>query len=290
MADVRAGVTAYEPMPTPPKGFWQVQTIVRLGNRPTQQDAYAVAESCPDGTPALTIAVADGHGIHGEDAAALAANRAVERVRMVPAVTHELLREVFRALHEDVLRLADEPGAPERGLFPGTTLTLVMLRAGHLLVAYVGDSQARLSRRGRALQTVTVPHRYCDHRSEQRRLDAAGALIDDARICIGGTSLATTRALGDGDFAPFVMSSPEIIRQPLLAEHRFLLVATDGFWDKIASARRRHRVEQILDGAESVHAASSQLEALLSRRDLADNLTVVLVDVRVANVRPYTSR
>ena len=155
-----------------------------------------------------------------------------------------------------------------------------MLRNGHLLTtAYVGDSEAWIFESNK-LRRLTIPHRYKAHRYETQRLDEGGyrlQIYNNAIILASGACLAVTRALGDAEFDPYVLHTPEVRTIKLAGTERFLLVASDGFWE-LATKRKnwRHSLEDTLRASLSAENAISMIEDSLSDREMNDNCTLVL--------------
>jgi protein phosphatase 1L len=46
-------------------------------------------------------------------------------------------------------------------------------------------------------------------------------------------SLAVSRAIGDLHLKQWIISEPEIIKLPLTSDCQFLIMASDGLWDKV---------------------------------------------------------
>lgn len=52
-------------------------------------------------------------------------------------------------------------------------------------------------------------------------------------------SLAISRAIGDMHLKDWVISDPEIKRVPLTSDCEFLIMASDGLWDKVIKLKYR---------------------------------------------------
>lgn len=137
-------------------------------------------------------------------------------------------------------------------------------------VANVGDCRVVLSRNGVATP-LTNQHRLCreDERlriensvSEMKSINLiSGSVALIAVICkvelalqggfvdcrngvwrVSG-SLAVSRAIGDLHLKEWVISEPEIHRLPLTPDCEFLIMASDGLWDKVRSVHTPSSVQ-----------------------------------------------
>jgi serine/threonine protein phosphatase PrpC len=92
-----------------------------------------------------------------------------------------------------------------------------------------------------------------------------------------GASLAVTRALGDAEFEPYVLHTPEVRTIELAGTERFLLVASDGFWEPATKRKNwRHSLEDRLRESPSAENAINMIHDSLSDRNVNDNCTLVL--------------
>ena len=249
-----------------------------LGNREEQQDAFAfqsLKERCHD---TWRFIVADGHGPDGGTIARDVVDAMNHALSVLGHdVTTEDIRELFADAHAHII---------EKKWDGGTTVTLTLLREGRLTTAWVGNSQARLARRDGGLETLAIPHEYLAHPAERVRLDHGGATVAPqghpatrGHLLIGQQSFECTRSLGDTDLrSSFILHEPEIRQATLRDDHAFLLIGSDGFWEKLK--RRRHIIEHTLGQAKNAAEANRQIKTLISNWKLDDNTTLLIVDVQ----------
>lgn len=259
-----------------------------LGRRSAQQDFADVVPSACAGNGMLVV-VTDGHSVDGALAAKMAAQRLARGVVASGRRDEAIFREAFLAAHRDLLH-ADVDG--------GTTATCVSVHADKLVVAWVGNGEARIVAADGGLTTLAIPHEYGVHRGETARLDASGAAIEfpDAawatghgmppesrprrgRVSIGNASLEMTRALGDPEFDPHVLHEPEVREHVRRHEDRWLVVATDGVWHAAKRTSKRNRIGQAIARSLTAGEAAANLAALLGTWRLDDNATFVVVDL-----------
>ncbi|MBI5655110.1 protein serine/threonine phosphatase 2C family protein [Candidatus Uhrbacteria bacterium] len=253
-----------------------------LGKRSSQQDFNGHVVFEKDGKPCLAVAVADGHGTIGGYAARHAVTTVLGRIKE-NGTSLEALEHTFAEIHDSIT---------EQNVFGGTTLTAVILEQGLITIAWAGNSQARVfSADDSSFHTLTLPHEYGAHPGETDRLMGQHAIIVDPRhpyarpkkrghIGIpGGGHIEVSRALGDPETEPFVLHEPELKTVVATPDERFLVVATDGFWQSIDKRGRRKAVERILAESQDAQEASRRVKSLLDKIMPDDNTTVVIVDL-----------
>lgn len=244
-----------------------------IGGRDEQQDAFAWHAS----GSRIVAAVSDGHGIDGAAAADHCATKVVAGLHggLADATAFDTL---FLEMHRDIA--ARHPAS-------GATLTAFALEHGILHIAYVGDSEAWLCGDSMFLR-LTVPHRYRDHRFEQRRIDGCSAIsVQNGYLVLrDGSALAMTRALGDSDFDHYVLHAPEARTVAIEPGQKFLLVGSDGMWDALVRRDKHRRAAcRALRNAHSAVEAIDRLLAELDRKTLHDNATLVVIDLRSWSAR-----
>jgi protein phosphatase 1L len=124
-----------------------------------------------------------------------------------------------------------------------------------------------------------------DHRAsredERRRIESQGGFVVDCR----GTwrvqgSLAVSRGIGDGHLKPWVLAEPDTTTLPVDADCEFLVLASDGLWDKV-DAQEAVDVARPLccTGGQQLSAACSRLVELAASRGSTDDITVLIVSL-----------
>ena len=93
--------------------------------------------------------------------------------------------------------------------------------------------------------------------------------------------LAVSRAFGDASMKPWVTCEPEVSRRRLTPDCRFLVVASDGLWNKVSC---QEAVDAVSTAASSSSAAAvgpcKELVALARSRGSRDDITVMVVDLQ----------
>jgi serine/threonine protein phosphatase PrpC len=150
----------------------------------------------------------------------------------------EALTKTFEVVDKGILDKCRELG--QRG---GATAVVTLRLGDWLYAAHAGDSRAVLCRAGEALR-LTEDHKPNVPR-ERKRVEGIGGRVEFARcwrvIVTPGygrpaSGLAVSRSFGDPDFKEpleFVTATPDVIREKLVPEDSFLIMASDGLWDVI---------------------------------------------------------
>ena len=230
---------------------------VRRGN----EDAYLVAPP--------VYAIADGMGGHrgGAEAAQLAMRTLASRAPDLASADGEALVEAVADANRAILVAADEDDAL-RGM--ATTCTAALVRGRVARIAHVGDSRAYLLHEGRLTQ-LTDDHSLVAQLVREGHLSPEEAAVHPGRSVI-------FRALG---------SQPKIqvdtVDVILDADDR-LLLCSDGLTSMVGDAE----IAAILREVADTRLAAETLVTRANAAGGADNITVVLVDVRSETRRGLT--
>ena len=163
----------------------------------------------------------------------------------------------------------------------GCTATVVVCGPGRLItVAACGDSLAVLDTLTQ-VQKLSPEHRAQTHAGERARVIAAGAHVGSAsdegtlRVWPGG--LAVSRAIGDTAAKPAVCAHPEVSQcyVPLGTGAR-LVVASDGLWDVVPSAKAACSAVRKLSATAAANALVRQAGSVPKGEQ--DDVTVCVVD------------
>ncbi|XP_059628097.1 protein phosphatase 2C 37-like [Cornus florida] len=183
----------------------------------------------------------------------------------------------------------------------GSTAVVAVVTPKKIVVSNCGDSRAVLCRNGVAIP-LSSDHKP-DRPDELVRIQNAGGRViywDGARV-LG--VLAMSRAIGDSYLKPYVIPEPEVTVTERTAEDECLILASDGLWDVVSNdtacnvARMCLRSQKppsppqspgcdlgAAAGGESSDKACSDASILLAKlalaRNSADNVSVVVVDLR----------
>jgi serine/threonine protein phosphatase PrpC len=187
----------------------------------------------------------------------------------------------------------------------GTTAVSCYQHRDRLLVANVGDSRAVLGRCDTARKGFRAVDLSSDQKpsrpDEKQRILAAGGKVDQmcfpVRNPAGGYSLirggpdrvmdsngmgglAVSRSLGDLSLRPYVSSQPEVFEKRLDNRDKFLVVGSDGVWDKLSSQEAVDIASRVKDPAHAAREITQQARQRWqseSRGMVSDDITAVVV-------------
>jgi serine/threonine protein phosphatase PrpC len=221
--------------------------------RPTNEDAFAVA-------PPLYV-VADGMGGHrgGEVAARLAVTTIALRAPELAAADGDALAASLREANRIILDAAGEDDAL-RGM--ATTCTAALVRGRVARIAHVGDSRAYLSRAG-TLTQLTADHSVVAELVREGYLSPEEAAHHPRRNVI-------LRALGH---VPDL--DVDTVEAVLDAGDR-LLLCSDGLTNELDDGE----IADVLGADADAQGTAERLVGLANAAGGADNVTVIVIDVR----------
>ncbi|GLC46197.1 hypothetical protein PLESTB_001534000 [Pleodorina starrii] len=183
-------------------------------------------------------------------------------------------------LHTDA-QLAQNRSAHE----VGTTAVVSLVTARTLWIGNCGDSRALLCREHEAV-ALSLDHK-ATRVDEVSRVEQAGGYVWWDRVM---GELAVSRAIGDHCLRPFVIAEPEITSVVRRTEDQLLIMASDGLWDVFTNEEARTlaldkfngELQRTLSSKLAVKKAASSLAKAALAKGSRDNVTVVVVDVRVS--------
>jgi PPM family protein phosphatase len=233
--------------------------------RENNQDSMCsiAAPNTPDGISAL-MAVADGMGGHrgGEVASAIAIQGVVTRLGKsngagaVSAVNSRSIAETLRQIHADVAAASTTPETTGMG----TTLSVVVLKPGCMLVGHVGDSRVYRLRDGKLAQ-LTQDHSYVADEVRKGNISREEAESHPMRNVL-------TQAVGHS-----ATLDPMVGEFDVVAGDKILL-CSDGLHGLVSS--------QYIQRVMTKMPPESAVQALIDRANEAggfDNITAVIAEI-----------
>uniref|UniRef100_A0A667ZG39 Protein phosphatase 1E n=1 Tax=Myripristis murdjan TaxID=586833 RepID=A0A667ZG39_9TELE len=221
------------------------------------------------------FAVFDGHG--GVDAAIYAANQLHVNLVHQESFSQDPGEALCRAF-----KLTDErfvKKASREHLRCGTTGVVTFLRGRTLHVAWLGDSQVMLVRRGQAVELMK-PHKP-DREDEKQRIEALGGCVIWFGTWRVNGSLSVSRAIGDSEHKPYICGDADHSIFPLDGSEDYLILACDGFWDTVNPDEAVRVVsDHLQENAGDTTMVAHKLVASARDAGSSDNITVIVVFLR----------
>ncbi|KAM7253101.1 hypothetical protein ACFE04_025719 [Oxalis oulophora] len=241
--------------------------VSRQGKRSVMEDNYALMVDILGNPKQAFYAVIDGHG--GQAAAEHVANNLGKNIMeniKEKVCLEETIREGYLKTDRDFL---------DKGIGSGACAASVLLKDGVLYVANVGDCKIVLSRNGVA-QPLTIDHRLSSE-DERLRIENSGGFVS----CRNGVwrvqgSLAVSRAIGDIHLKQWVIPEPDVNRVQLTSDCDFLIIASDGLWDKV---NEQEAVDVVVRENKSLASCKKLVDISCSRGSI-DDITLMLINLQ----------
>ncbi|PIN07876.1 Serine/threonine protein phosphatase [Handroanthus impetiginosus] len=233
----------------------------KKGRRDEMQDRYSAVVGIQGDSKQAFFGIFDGHG--GAQAAEFAAENLDKNI------IDELKRIDNDNVDDDGIEMAVKGGYLttdseflKRDLRGGTCCVTAMIMRGNLVVSNAGDCRA-VSSRGGVAEALTSDHRP-SREDERGRIETLGGFVE----CRNGVwrvlgSLAVSRGIGDQYLKQWVTAEPETKVLRLEQEHEFLVLASDGLWDKVGN-------QEAIDIARPLCINVDKPQPLLACRKLID--------------------
>lgn len=241
-----------------------------MGPRKTMEDQYVFSEDFL-GKGSFFAAVFDGHG--GSLASEIAKRELPKEVkkRLKIKLPQELIEEAlsasFRSISSGIREKTDV----------GTTATILLVLEDDVYLAHVGDSSALILAKNGEWAFLTRNHNLTEL-SEVKNLVEKGALVKSGYLWgRSGSGVNLSRALGDRDFAEWLLDEPDVSHFKLKDEFSHIVLATDGLWNsldgqKVAAVLKKNRIAQKSAGLLSEMALSE-----MKKQGWGDNVTVLVI-------------
>ncbi|KAJ4725556.1 Protein phosphatase 2C family protein [Melia azedarach] len=247
----------------------------KRGRREAMEDRYSAVIDIQGDPKQAFFGIFDGHG--GAKAAEYAAENLDKNI------LHEILRrdedEIEDAVKHGYLNTDSEFLKEDfRG---GSCCVTALIRKGTLVISNAGDCRAVMSRGGLA-EALTSDHRPA-REDEKNRIENMGGYVD---LCRGTWrvqgSLAVSRGIGDRHLKQWVIADPETKIIRLKPEYEFLILASDGLWDKVSNQEAVDIARPFCRGvaAPEPMLACKKLVDLSVSRGSVDDVSVMVIQLK----------
>jgi protein phosphatase 1L len=224
-------------------------------------------------------AVFDGHGGH-QTAEYLMSTMLEHIINQGAAALQDQPSSALAHAIDSAEREIQSAWAPGDGHASGSTLCLALLLDDVLCVAHVGDSRAVLAQGAKAVP-LTADHTASSASEAERIYTADPSAIVTADGYLYG-ELAVSRGLGsahlkaDSSKRAYV-ATPEVTSIQLGPGDDFVVLATDGLWDKVSSQAAVAAARRSLAEQKDAAAASKALVDRAQKLGSGDNISVVVL-------------
>ncbi|XP_074292814.1 putative protein phosphatase 2C 53 [Silene latifolia] len=256
-------------------GFYSV-CCKKGTRRSVLEDRFSVDVSVLGDSKQAIFGVFDGHG--GAKAAEYAAEN----------LNKNIMAEVVNRNEEDDIKEAVKHGYLKTDLdfletefHGGSCCVVTLITKGNLVVSNAGDCRAVMSRAGLA-EVLTSDHRP-SRQDEKDRIEAKGGYID----CYNGVwriqgSLAVSRAIGDKQLKQWVIAEPETRVVKMSCNDEFLILASDGLWDKVTNQEAVDIVHPLFidNNRPPILTACKRLVDMAVSRGSLDDVSVMIVPLQ----------
>nr|XP_043638261.1 probable protein phosphatase 2C 2 [Erigeron canadensis] len=144
----------------------------------------------------------------------------------------------------------------------GSCCLTAIIRDRNLVVSNAGDCRAVVSNGGTAMP-LTSDHRP-SRQDEKQRIESLGGYVDYSRgvpRVLG--LLAVSRGIGDQSLKQWITAEPESNFFKIVPEFEFLIMASDGLWDKVSN-------QEAIDLARSFCVGNDKLQPALACKKLVE--------------------
>ncbi|GER27082.1 protein phosphatase 2C family protein [Striga asiatica] len=247
----------------------------KRGKREEMEDRYSAVLGIQGDPKQAFFGIFDGHG--GTKAAEFAAEN----------LNKNILEQLNARKDDSQIKLAIKGGYLttdseflKRELRGGTCCVTALIAKGNLVVSNAGDCRAVISRDGVA-EALTSDHRP-SREDERNRIEMLGGFVEPRNgvwRVLG--SLAVSRSIGDQYLKQWVTAEPETEILKLEQEHEFLLLASDGLWDKVSNQEAVDIARPLcvnVDRPQPLLACKKLVELSVTRGSI-DDVSVMLVQL-----------
>jgi protein phosphatase 2C family protein 2/3 len=247
---------------------------IAQNERSSQEDAFFYGKV--DG--GIFLSVLDGHGTHnqGHVVAQFLANKLPDYFDKVPHHFSEVNPLSMKKRMKLAFALADESDEVKLHPSAGSTASVVFIKNKVVHCGYIGDSRVVLECKGK-VDFETVDHK-ANRADEYVRIENAGGQVIEGRA-LG--VLAVSRAFGDYDIdaqKKIIIAKPTYNEIVLTEDHHYLIMASDGLWDKVSSKQAVALLEKATTQPDlDIVAEFLAFNAL--RQKSTDNITVMIIDL-----------
>ncbi|MCL7029769.1 hypothetical protein MKW94_024586 [Papaver nudicaule] len=244
----------------------------KRGRKAATEDRYSATVGILGDPKQAFFGVFDGHG--GAKAAEFASKHMEKNI--MKELSSRGVEQIEEAVKAGYL-LTDSEFLKE-GVRGGSCSVTALITNGHLVVSNAGDCRAVMSRGGIS-EPLTDDHKP-SRPDERERIESLGGYVD---YCHGGWrlqgTLAVSRGIGDQHLKQWVIADPETKIFRLESDCEFLILASDGLWEKVSNDEAVDVVRTLCfdSNRRPLLTACKKIADMAVSRGSADDITVMLI-------------
>jgi len=265
----RISIPTLEPVVVKPK-FTSVKdcavaTDQNLKFRKTMEDKNIILDKFQSKNLQGLYCIFDGHG--GKQVVDFVTSNFVSTLdEKLSSDPGQALEETYSSLNEQIMTQNFKES--------GCTAVTALMVGNVLYIANIGDTNAIL-RRNLKPKVLTVEHNAFSE-SEAKRIQEMGGVIIGGKI-LG--VLSTTRAFGDLNLKPYVITDPYIKKVRIAEDDTHLILACDGLWDVVPFDDAIDEINrEIESGRNECQHLADHLKNLALTNGSTDNITVIVIE------------
>jgi len=241
------------------------------GMRTYMEDRYSINGQLNGNTDATFYGVYDGHG--GSVAAQFVADNLCN-VLLAQKNFHQSTTDALKTAFVEVDKQFEELCQRE-GISDGTTAVAALVMGNTIVVANAGDSRAILVQRSGTSIPLSHDHKPSRQDELRRITSLGGKVVFWGRWRVEGI-LAVSRAIGDRNLKPYVISDPEIVEWVIGEDDVYLVLASDGIWDVMTNKE----VGDFVLGAHGMKWIARELCDEAFHRGSTDNVCAIVIALK----------
>lgn len=241
------------------------------GDRPYQEDRYSLAGD----TISNYFGVFDGHV--GSKVSQFLKQHLHENILTKvdfsdPNIIIENLEKSFLEINESLVNNGIEN--------EGSTAIIAYIKNNKIFIANTGDSRAIIIKND---QTIQLSEDHKPNRPDEKsRIEKLGGRIlyrGCWRILTKHGGLSLSRAIGDKSFFPYIIPNPEITVTNITDDCQFIVLASDGLWDKLSNEEVAKFVKERSKNTQDYNKIALDLVNEAYNKGSEDNITAIIISL-----------
>lgn len=275
---------------------FQYSAVSMQGWRNQQEDSHIAELKLPNGE--ALFGVFDGHG--GKEVALYVEKKFVNTFKNLAEYKsgdyEAALRKCFITMDDMMNGAKSQDPVTAYSMSAGCTACVALVTKDSIICANSGDSRCVMARGPLAVE-MSEDHKP-DNAGELKRIEAAGGFVEDGRV---RGILSLSRALGDLEYklnkkvgveAQMITCVPEIRKEALTGEDKFIVIACDGIWDCLTSQECIDVFHKSTKARKSGQSSAKVVEEMFDQiicKDVhapdcdgsgTDNMTCILIEIK----------